>query len=168
VNLTSHSPIARVLLVDDEPMVLASLRETLRHEGHTLVMANSANEALELARQHTFAVIVSDQQMPEMTGIELLAEIRKLHPEAARILISALPSAAAMIEAVNQAQIFRFILKPWHREELVQAVREAIARYQRVIHDQLLLTTTTAMNETLYKLTESLQQRLDEERKRSK
>lgn len=131
-------------------------------------MANSAKEALELAGQHTFAVIVSDQQMPEMTGIELLREMKKLHPEAARILISALPSADTMIEAVNQAQIYRFILKPWHREELVQAVREAIARYQRLMHDQLLLTTTTAMNETLYKLTESLQQRLDEERKKSK
>jgi DNA-binding NtrC family response regulator len=168
VNPTSHPPIARVLLVDDEPMVLASLRETLRPEGHTLVMANSAKEALELAGQHTFAVIVSDQQMPEMTGIELLREMKKLHPQAARILISALPSADAMIEAVNQAGIFRFILKPWHREELVQAVREAIARYQRVMHDQLLLTTTTAMNDTLYKLTESLQQQLDEERKKSK
>ncbi|HMJ66681.1 MAG TPA: response regulator, partial [Candidatus Binatia bacterium] len=89
MNPVPHPPVARVLLVDDEPMVLASLRETLRHEGYTLAVANSAEEALELARQHTFGVIVSDQQMPAMTGIELLAEMKKLHPEAARILISA-------------------------------------------------------------------------------
>jgi DNA-binding NtrC family response regulator len=153
--------------VDDEPMVLASLRETLRHEGHTLAVANSAEEALELARQHTFAVIVSDQQMPAMTGIELLAEMKKLHPEAARILISAVPTANLVVEAVNQAEILRFVLKPWQREDLVHAVREGIARYNRFTHDQLLLKTTTAMNETLHKLTESLQQQLDTERKRS-
>jgi response regulator RpfG family c-di-GMP phosphodiesterase len=166
VNPSSHPPVARVLLVDDEPVVLTSLRETLRPEGFTIALANSPSEALELARQHTFAVVVSDYQMPEMNGVELLAEIRKLRPDAGRILISAVPTAECMIEAVNEAQICRFIVKPWRREELVRAVREAIARYQRLAHDQLVLTTTTAMNDTLHKLTESLQHQLEEERTR--
>jgi two-component system, probable response regulator PhcQ len=168
VNPAAHPPAVRVLLVDDEPVVLTSLRETLRPEGFTIALANSPGEALELARQHTFAVVVSDYQMPEMNGVELLAEIRKLRPEAGRILISAVPTAENMIEAVNEAQISRFIMKPWRREELVQAVREAIVRYQQLTHDQLVLTTTTAMNETLHKLTESLQQQLEEERTRKR
>ena len=166
MNPPAHPPVVRVLLVDDEPVVLTSLRETLRPEGFTIALANSAREALELARLHTFAVVVSDYQMPEMNGVDLLAEIRKLRPEAGRILVSAVPTAECMIDAVNEAQISRFILKPWRREELVQAVRDAAARYQQVTHDQLVLTTTTAMNETLHKLTESLQHQLEEERTR--
>jgi response regulator RpfG family c-di-GMP phosphodiesterase len=166
VSAPTHPPVVRVLLVDDEPVVLMSLRETLRPEGYTIVVANSPEEALESVRQHTFAAVVTDYQMPGMTGVALLAEVKKLRPEAARILVSAVPTTEAMIDAVNEAQIFRFILKPWQREELVQAVREGIARYQQIMHDQLVLTTTTAMNETLHKLTESLQQQLEDERAR--
>lgn len=101
-----------------------------------------------------------------MTGVELLMEVRKLRPEAARILVSAVPTTDTLVDAINRAQIFRFILKPWKREELVQAVREGIARYQQVTHDQLVLATTTAMNETLHKLTESMQNQLEEQRAR--
>lgn len=166
MSASNHLPVVRVLLVDDEPVVLMSLRETLRPEGYTIVLANSPEEALESVRQHTFAAVVTDFQMPRMTGVALLVEVKKLRPEAVRILISAVPTTETMIDAVNQAEIFRFILKPWRREELVQAVRDAIARYQQVTHDQLVLTTTTAMNETLHKLTESLQRQLEEERSR--
>src|SRR5687768_18493459 len=74
VSASSHAPVVRILLVDDEPVVLMSLRETLRPEGYTIVVANSPDEALESARQHTFAVVVSDHQMPGMTGVELLTE----------------------------------------------------------------------------------------------
>ena len=168
MSASSHPPVVRVLLVDDEPVVLTSLRETLRPEGYTIVLANSPEEALESARQHTFAVVVSDHQMPGMTGVELLTEVRKLRPEAVRILVSAVPTTDVLVDAINQAQISRFILKPWQREELVQAVREGIARYQQVTHDQLVLTTTTAMNETLHKLTESLQNQLEEQRTRQR
>ena len=115
MNSSTHSPVVRVLLVDDEPVVLMSLRETLRPEGYTIVVANSPDEALESARQHTFAVVVSDHQMPGMTGVELLTELKKLRPEAMRILVSAGPSAEMAIDAINKAEIFRLILKPWRR-----------------------------------------------------
>lgn len=165
MNAAPHPPVVRVLLVDDEPIVLTSLRETLRSEGYTLVLANSAAEALESARQHVLSVVVSDYQMPDMTGVELLREIRKLRPEALRILISAVPTAENLVAAVNEAEIFKFIIKPWRREELVAAVREAAERYQKAARDHIMLSTTTAMNDTLQKLTESLQQQLEEERR---
>ena len=159
------SPV-RVLIVDDEPTVLMSMRETLRHEGYVIMAAAGPREALALAREQEFAVVVSDQQMPALTGIEFLTKVKELRPETVRILVSALPTAELALEAINQAEIFRFITKPWERRELVEAVREAVTRFKDLTENRLRVVKLKALNETLTRLTQALQQQLDDERAR--
>jgi response regulator RpfG family c-di-GMP phosphodiesterase len=156
------------LIVDDEPTVLMSMRETLRHEGYVMVAAAGPREALTLAREQEFAVVLSDQQMPGMTGIELLTKIKELRPETVRILVSALPTAELALEAINQAEIFRFITKPWQRGELVETVRGAVTRFKDLAQERLRAGNLKALNQTLTRLTQTLQKQLDEERARKR
>ena len=154
----------RILIVDDEPTVLMSMRETLRHEGYLIVTAAGPREALALAREQEFAVVISDQQMPAMSGVELLTKVKELRRETARILVSALPTVELALEAINQAEIFRFITKPWQRRELVETVREAVTRFKDLTQDRLRVGNLKALNEMLTRLTQTLQQQLDDER----
>lgn len=122
----------RLLVVDDEEIVLVALRETLMRAGYEVTATNDAAEALEALRTQTFAVIITDQQMPRMTGLEFLAQAKELRPEATRILITAVLNLGTVIEAINQGEIYRFIVKPWLREEFLGAVTSAVERYRLV------------------------------------
>jgi len=122
----------RLLVVDDEEIVLVALRETLMRAGYEVMATNDAREALEALRTTRFAVIITDQQMPRMTGLEFLAEAKVLRPETTRILITAVLNLGTVIEAINQGEIYRFIVKPWLREEFLGAITSAVERYRLV------------------------------------
>jgi response regulator RpfG family c-di-GMP phosphodiesterase len=122
----------RLLVVDDEEIVLVALRETLMRAGYEVTATNDAAEALEALRTTRFAVIITDQQMPRMTGLEFLAQAKVLRPEATRILITAVLNLGTVIEAINQGEIYRFIVKPWLREEFLGAITSAVERYRLV------------------------------------
>ena len=94
--------LRRVLVVDDEEIVLVALRETLRREGYQVVTAASPLAALELVKQEVFAVIISDHQMPGMTGLDFLSQAKSIQPDATRILITAVLSLDTVIEAINR------------------------------------------------------------------
>lgn len=115
---------ARLLFVDDEERVVNLLRTVFRgrYEVHT---ATSGPEALEIAAVHPIDVIVSDQRMPGMRGIELLSEMRKRSPATMRILLTGYSDLAAIVGSVNEGEVFRFINKPWNHEEIKRAVAEA-------------------------------------------
>jgi DNA-binding NtrC family response regulator len=115
-----------VLLVDDDHSVLASLRETLRREGYDVVTASNAIEALSLFNSHSFSTIITDQQMPMLSGLELLAQAKTMQPDATRILITAVLNLGTAIDSINKGEVYRFVVKPWLREELLLTVRNAI------------------------------------------
>src|SRR5258708_1642504 len=108
---TTPAP-ARLLVVDDELLVLTALREMLSHEGYQVVAASSAAEALEFVQKEPpFALVLTDQRMPGMSGLDFLAQVKKLQPEATRILMTGVLELNTILDAINSGEIFRFIVK---------------------------------------------------------
>ena len=150
----------RVLIVDDEEIVLIALRETLLRAGYLVSTANDPLPALEMMQTQQFAVIISDQQMPSMTGLDFLTKAKTLQPDASRMLITAVLSLDTVIDAINRGEIYRFIIKPWLREELLVTVQNAVQRFELLTRNNVLQATTLAMNEKLTQLNRELELQL--------
>lgn len=114
-----------VLCVDDEPGIVRSLQWLLQKQ-FKVFTATSGAQALELVKQNDFDVIISDQRMPMMSGIELLREVRRLSPRTMRILLTGYSDTKAIVSSVNESEVFRFINKPWNIHELPKVVAQAI------------------------------------------
>jgi DNA-binding NtrC family response regulator len=125
---TSKHPI---LLVDDESEILFSLRGLLRKDFdvHT---AESGAEALEILRRQPIHVLMTDQRMPEMTGVELLRRAQGDCPEAIRMIFTGYADIKAVIDAINQGKIYRYLTKPWDPDELRAVLHEACDHYERI------------------------------------
>jgi response regulator RpfG family c-di-GMP phosphodiesterase len=121
-----------LLVVDDEADVGDSVHDLLRREFNVL-RARSGEEGLRLMRENEVHIIMTDQRMPKVTGVELLKSIRTGHPQAIRMLFTGYADLDAVIAAINQGHIFRFLKKPWQPEELEFAVRDAAAEYDRLV-----------------------------------
>lgn len=126
----STPEMARILIVDDEEIVLVALRDTLKQMGYQVVTAITVAEGLNHLRAESFAVVFTDYQMPQLTGLEFLAQVRVLQPEASRILITAVLNLGTVINAINRAEVLRFLIKPWRREELEETVIAAVRRFR--------------------------------------
>ena len=113
-----------ILIVDDESRIVRTLGRLLRPHYQTF-LANSGAEALDILRNNRIHVIVSDQRMPEMTGIELLSKVKQLSPNTTRILLTGYSDLSAVVNSVNEGEIFRYITKPWNNDELFEVVRMA-------------------------------------------
>lgn len=155
-----EKPVHRILVVDDEEIVLVALRETLRREGYEVVTALNAVEGLELLKKSAFSVILTDHQMPMLTGLEFLAQVKEIRPDATRILITAVLSLSTVIDAINKGEIYRFIVKPWLREELLATVKNAVQRYELICRNAVLQASTRAMNDELSRVNRSLEQQV--------
>ncbi|MGQ3054112.1 MAG: response regulator [Roseateles sp.] len=123
----------RILLVDDEPHILSALQRLMRNglkdvDGVHYQVESFTDAALALARARecTFAVAISDQRMPGMTGVEFLTELRKVQPDCGRIILSGYTDLGALLAAINEAEIARFISKPWVDVDLLVAVRQVL------------------------------------------
>jgi diguanylate cyclase (GGDEF)-like protein/PAS domain S-box-containing protein len=125
---TGGSPA--LLLVDDDESVLNLCVSLLRDEGFRVFTASTPSEALAIMAQHEIAVIVSDEVMPEMSGTELLARVRKLYPRTVRVLFSSLSDPEFLVKAINEGAIFKFLSKPVSEATLREPLREAFALYR--------------------------------------
>src|SRR5690348_16849395 len=133
----------RVLFVDDEPDLLAAIVRNLRSEHFEVATASSGAGALEMLRtQGPFAVVVSDLQMPEMDGVALLRNARKLFPDTVRVLFTGQPDMERAIAAVNEGEIFRFMTKPCQRVPMALMLKSAVRQYQLVTAERVLLEET--------------------------
>jgi len=146
-----------LLIVDDEPAVLTTLKETLEREGFHVFAAPRATRALELIREQVFSVIISDQRMPEMSGLELLELCKTVQPNATRILITAVLSLPTIVDSINKGEIFRFIAKPWLREELTTTVKNAVNRFELIEHNAALQRETQRLNGELTRANQALE-----------
>ena len=126
-----------ILVIDDEEFILSSLYRLLRREFNVLV-ANSAQEGLELMRQHEVHVVVSDQRMPEMVGVEFFSIIKGEYPDAIRMLLTGYADLESVISAINTGNIYRYIVKPWNPDELITTVREACVKYDLIVTNRKL------------------------------
>jgi response regulator RpfG family c-di-GMP phosphodiesterase len=146
-----------ILVVDDEEIVLVALRDTLAREGYHVVASPHAIHALTVLKDQQFSVVISDQQMPLVSGLEFLTQVRELQPNATRILITAVLTLSTVIDAINKGEIFRFIVKPWLREELLETVRAAVLRYDEISRNSRLQAETLVMNARLTELNKELE-----------
>lgn len=121
-----------LLVVDDEPDVCDSVHDLLRREFRVL-KARNAEEGFRILREDEVHIIMTDQRMPKITGVELLSRVRAGHPQAVRMLFTGYADLESIIQAINQGHIFKFLRKPWQPEELEQAVREAAQEYDRLV-----------------------------------
>jgi len=156
----THKPPDPVLLVDDEVAILNLLRDELEQAGYATVGVTSPLQALEQIRQRNFSVIISDQRMPELSGLEFLAQAARIQPQATRMLITGVMEVGTVIEAINKGEIFRFIVKPWLREEFLAAVKNGIQRHELILQNSHLQSATQSMNEQLIELNRSLEQQV--------
>ncbi|HET6246514.1 MAG TPA: response regulator [Tepidisphaeraceae bacterium] len=139
---TSTTPPAGkrpILVVDDEPEMLYSLRNLLRRE-FEVYTARSGEEGIEILQQHEIHLVMTDQRMPMMTGVELLHRLKTEHPGAMRLIFTGYADIKTVIDAINQGNVFRYITKPWDPEELLGALREAGQRYDQIVDRNHLLS----------------------------
>jgi signal transduction histidine kinase len=118
-----------ILCVDDEVDNVDALERLFRRK-FTVLKATSAAQGLELLAKHPVTVIISDQRMPQMTGVEFLQESLKTHPNAIRILLTGYTDIDSVIAAINSGQIYRYVTKPWDPVDLSNAVDRAVERYE--------------------------------------
>jgi DNA-binding NtrC family response regulator len=157
----TKKPVPAILIVDDEEIVLVALRDTLVREGYTVVASPHAVHALSVLKGQEFSVIITDQQMPMVSGLEFLAQVREIQPNATRILITAVLNLGTLIEAINKAEIFRFVVKPWSREELLACVKSAVERFDAITSNVRALKEAQERNQELATQNASLSEQVE-------
>lgn len=118
-----------LLLVDDEPSILNALRRTLRSAEYKIVIANGAEEALDALAHYDVGVIITDNRMPGVSGIELLHQVKQRYPQVTRIMLSGYSDFSSLSSAINAGEIFRFLSKPWEDDQLKAAVNEGFRKF---------------------------------------
>lgn len=128
-----------LLIVDDEPNVIASLKRALMDEPYEIYSANSGTEGLDILKKNRIKVIMSDEKMPVMSGAEFLSTVREQFPETIRIMLTGHASLEAAMKAVNSGEIYRFFSKPWNEIDIRLAIRSALEKYNLEAENRRLL-----------------------------
>lgn len=118
-------PEHTVLFVDDEVNILKALQRLLRHEPMNVLTASRPEEAIEMLERTEAQVVVSDQRMPEMSGVDFLSTIRERHSNMVRMMLTGYTDMTIAVEAINRGEIYRLITKPWNDDELKATLRQA-------------------------------------------
>lgn len=151
-----------VLVVDDEPEITASVAGLLERTCDVL-RASTSDEALALLEGNSVAVVLTDQRMPGGSGSELLSRVLRVAPEVTRVLFTGYSDITAVIDAVNEGQVYRYVTKPWRPDELQAVVEQGIERYRLVTENQRLLDELTRANEELERRVEDRTRKLREQ-----
>ncbi len=144
-----------LLVVDDEVDVLESLRH-LFHRTFRVLTASSGAQGLEILGHQEIHLILSDQRMPGMSGDEFLSHARRLQPDAIRMLFTGYADIQAVINAVNEGHIFRYILKPWDATELEGILRQGAEQFELLAERKRLIAELQAANRQLTQANEEL------------
>lgn len=121
----------KIMIVDDEPANLRTLERLFRAD-YQVVTAASGGDALALLEQHDVALLISDQRMPAMTGIELMTRTVALRPQMVKILLTGYTDVGALIEALNSGLVYRYLTKPWNNADLRVTVSRALEHYENM------------------------------------
>ena len=132
--LRGPQPEGTLLLVDDEENILSSLRRLLRRDGYTILTATCGQQGLELMAAHPVDVILSDQRMPAMTGVEFLRKAKAMNPDSVRMVLSGYTDLQSVTDAINEGDIYKFLTKPWDDAMLRANIREAFQR--KLLNDE--------------------------------
>lgn len=156
-DINQEIPI-KVLLVDDEENILRSLKRLLMNEGIEILVANSGDKALDMIKNNEdIGLIISDQRMPGLTGVDFLEQAKKISPSSIRILLTGYSDITAAIDAINRGGASKYLTKPWKDEELIMSVREACQRYVLVQKNRQLSALIQQKNEELKQWSQELE-----------
>ncbi|HZF79108.1 MAG TPA: EAL domain-containing protein [Rubrivivax sp.] len=153
-----------LLLVDDEENILSALKRLLRRDGYKIITANSGAHGLRCLAENDIDVIVSDQRMPGMTGVEFLNRAKDLYPETLRLVLSGYTELQSIIDAVNVGAIYKFLTKPWDDERLRAHIAEAFRQKELGDENRRLAQQVDAANADLATLNEKLAHTLGQQR----
>lgn len=147
---TSNDPArTRVLVVDDDEIVLTALKEQLPRFGFHVVAVNNPLLALQQLQSAQFAVLLVDNEMPEMKGMDLLAKAAEMQPDATRLLLASGIRLSELSEAIRSGKIYRYLTKPWLSEELQVTVVNAADRFRLLRENDALQARNISLNQQL-------------------
>ncbi|MFH1577459.1 MAG: response regulator [Candidatus Omnitrophota bacterium] len=148
-----------ILLLDDEENILNALMRLLRSEGRQIYTAGTANDAWEKLKEvGGVDLIISDNRLPDISGIDFLLKVRRLYPDTIRILITGYPGLDSAVEAINKGQVYRYIPKPWENEELKLIVKQSLDYYDVMKDNHALLRIARQQAELLASMHEKYPQ----------
>ena len=150
-----------ILIIDDEADDLKALERTLTTVAQ-VHSAASGKEGLEILKKETVSLIICDQRMPEMTGIEFFKAIKDSHPHIIRIILTGYTDAQDLIEAINEVGLYRYITKPWDNQELKLVIQRALEHFEATTHNKKLLEELKNVKEGLEKTVQERTQKLKE------
>ncbi|HCY63412.1 MAG TPA: hypothetical protein DHV59_11405 [Oxalobacteraceae bacterium] len=160
--LRLHKPQRSLLLVDDEPNILSALKRLVRRDDYRIFTADSGAEGLALLAQHEIDVIVSDQRMPGMTGVDFLRTVKDLYPQTVRIVLSGFTELQSVTDAVNEGAIYKFLTKPWDDEQLRKHIAQAFEHKEMADENRRLGLEVRAANHELAKANRQLEELLQQ------
>lgn len=128
--LRSH-PMKNVMIIDDETQVLKALQRHLVRKNWRVIAFNNPETALDYAKYGVFPVVISDYRMPEMNGVDFLRQFNKTQPYSFKIMLSGQADIQAMGDAINIAEIDRFLHKPWDNKQLVQEMEQGLIAFKQ-------------------------------------
>ncbi|MDE2457294.1 MAG: EAL domain-containing protein, partial [Burkholderiales bacterium] len=152
-----------LLLVDDEDHIVSALRRLLRRDGYRIVTAHSGAEGLHRLAENEVDVIVSDQRMPGMTGVEFLNRAKALYPDTVRLVLSGYTELQSILDAINEGAIYKFLTKPWDDERLRGHIAEAFRQKDLADENRRLARQVATANADLERLNIRLEQMLDQQ-----
>ena len=158
--LVRQSRKRTLLLVDDEDNVVSSLRRLLRKDGYHIIVANSGAQGLQRLAENEVDVILSDQRMPGMTGVEFLRRAKELYPDTVRMSLSGYTELQSITDAINEGAIYKFLTKPWDDERLRAHIHEAFRHKEMTDDNRSLGAQLQSANAELAQVNQRLQQLL--------
>lgn len=165
--LTRSQRKRTLLLVDDEENIVSSLRRLFRRDGYHIVTANSGAEGLQRLAEVNVDVIVSDQRMPGMTGVEFLRRAKELYPDTVRMVLSGYTELQSITDAVNEGAIYKFLTKPWDDERLRAHVAEAFRQKDLADENRRLAHEVHNANHELARVNQRLEELLARQREQT-
>ena len=161
-----HEKKRTLLLVDDEANILSAMKRLLRKEGYEILTAAGGEEGLEVLANHPVDVIISDQRMPGMTGVEFLRRAKVLFPNTIRIVLSGYTELQSITGAINEGAIYKFLTKPWDDDHLREHIAEAFRQKELADENLRLASAVQRANRELEATNRRLQQLLAEREER--
>lgn len=134
-----HRERPLILFVDDEPNILRSLRRELFDTDFTVHVRTAGADALEVIAAEPVAVVVADLCMPDMDGVEFLERVHRLDPTVVRVLLTGYANLVGAMDVVNRCRLFRLLVKPWDRQELLMTLRTGVAHHELLRRHQAML-----------------------------
>lgn len=137
-----------LLIIDDELEITKALTRQFRNK-YNVFSTTSAEEGLAIMEKESVQVVLSDQRMPGMSGVEFFARIKHKYPDALRLLLTGYTDIEAVVNAINEGQVFRYVTKPWNPVELESIIREAFEKYELITNNKKLIHRLNEANQNL-------------------